>query len=76
MTGTKVKLPMRSALEGGHNIPTLAVLLIWAANVLTVWSHRSQSRAKLTELNRHRLKDIGISREEAEVESLKRFWMP
>lgn len=67
---------MRPALQNGQHIPTLAVILIWAANVVTVWSHRIRTRRSLTHLDDHMLKDIGLDRAQAEHESIKRFWMP
>jgi len=76
MTYLKASKQMRSILENDHHIPTLAVVLIWAANVISVWSYRKRSRNALTQLDDHRLRDIGVSREDAHKEALKRFWMP
>ncbi len=64
------------SLQAGSHTPTLAVFLIWIANVITLWSHRARSRQHLVEMDDYLLRDLGITRAEAEEESLKRFWMP
>lgn len=76
MIKVKESDPLTIGVQGGHHIPTIAIVLIWAANLVTVWSHRIQSRKELSRLDHSRLTDLGISREAAERESLKRFWMP
>lgn len=42
--------------------------------VLGVWLQRSHMRHQLSQLPDYRLKDIGISQEEALLESQKPFW--
>jgi len=66
---------IRPALQDGNHIPTLAVVLIWTANVITIWSHRLKSRKVLAEMDESQLRDVGLTRAQAEQESLKRFWM-
>lgn len=44
--------------------------------LIKAWHFRSCSRTRLSQLSDHELRDIGYSREEAEAESMKRFWMP
>ncbi len=76
MTSSQSVRPVITALENNRHIPTIAVFLVWIANVVTLWSHRSRSRKALRNLGDHGLRDIGISRQQAKKESLKRFWMP
>ncbi len=76
MTYSRSDLDMNASKTGAHTRPTLAVLLIYMANVLTVWSHRRKSRRALGQLTAQHLDDLGLTRAQAEKESLKRFWMP
>ncbi len=41
---------------------------------LNLWIERVQQRKELSELSDHQLKDIGITRDQAEKESNKNFW--
>lgn len=43
-------------------------------STLLIWRARHKSRQQLAALEPHILKDIGISAEEARLESLKPFW--
>jgi len=43
-------------------------------NVMTLWRQRSKMRQQLSQLPDYRLKDMGISAEQAFVESQKPFW--
>lgn len=45
-----------------------------ASDLVLVWHQRSVERHRLSELNDHMLKDIGISRAEVEAECRKPFW--
>lgn len=45
-----------------------------AFDLVLVWHQRSVERHRLSELNDHMLKDIGISRDEVEAECRKPFW--
>ncbi len=42
--------------------------------VLRVWLRNSRSRAALASLPSHLYGDVGVTRAQAEAESLKRFW--
>jgi len=46
------------------------------AAVLKQWNHRRRSRAHLSALPPHLLRDIGLHQAEAEVEARKPFWRP
>ncbi|MEK0085625.1 DUF1127 domain-containing protein [Benzoatithermus flavus] len=48
--------------------------LAWAAILAETWIERYRQRRALLELSDHVLKDIGISRVEAEREGRKPFW--
>ena len=43
-------------------------------DVLLVWQERAETRLRLAELDDYRLRDIGISRADAEREAAKFFW--
>ena len=69
----------RTALEGLSTRSTLpapsliAVKLAWA---YVLWSQRRESRKHLARLDDHLLRDIGLSRKEADLEMRKPFWRP
>jgi uncharacterized protein YjiS (DUF1127 family) len=44
------------------------------ATVVSRWAHRRRSRAQLTTLPPHLLRDIGLCEAEAELEARKPFW--
>jgi len=44
------------------------------SNLVKVWYQRAYQRRQLAQLGDGQLKDIGISREQAEVEAAKPFW--
>jgi uncharacterized protein YjiS (DUF1127 family) len=52
----------------------LSLELIDLGNLLLVWQARWRERAHLDRLSDHMLKDIGISRLDADQESRKHFW--
>ncbi|MFO1067552.1 MAG: DUF1127 domain-containing protein [Geminicoccaceae bacterium] len=50
--------------------------LVAAVERLNGWIERYRQRRTLLELNDHLLKDIGVSRVDAEREGYKPFWRP
>lgn len=52
----------------------LSLELIDLVTLLLVWQERFGGRRRLSRLSDHMLKDIGISRADAEREAGKRFW--
>ncbi|TVT50867.1 MAG: DUF1127 domain-containing protein [Denitromonas halophila] len=42
---------------------------------ITVWRKRSAARRELRELDEHVLRDVGISRSQADFEGSKPFWV-
>jgi uncharacterized protein YjiS (DUF1127 family) len=51
-------------------------LLARGLDVLCTWQHRHRGRRALRQLDEWLLKDIGVSRAEAEREARKPFWRP
>ncbi len=49
-------------------------VLKYLFDVLLVWQERAETRLRLADLDDHRLRDIGITRAEAEREAAKFFW--
>ena len=43
--------------------------------ILWRWAHNARSRQALRALPQHLFDDVGMTRAQAEAESLKRFWM-
>ena len=52
----------------------LSLELIDLGNLVLLWLTRHRERRKLETLSDHMLKDMGISRVDAEREALKKFW--
>lgn len=49
---------------------------IAAISMVALWLERDRSRRVLATLDDDRLRDIGVSRADAQFESEKPFWMP
>lgn len=62
---------LRARLSAGMSLTELALR---SANYLQVWRQRAQGRRQLVHLNDHLLRDIGLTRHEAEKEYSKPFW--
>lgn len=52
----------------------LSLELIDLGNLLLLWQARWRERGRLERLSDHMLKDLGISRADADHEAGKRFW--
>jgi uncharacterized protein YjiS (DUF1127 family) len=52
----------------------LSLELIDLGNLLLLWLARYRDRRRLSALSDHMLKDMGISRADAEHEAMKKFW--
>jgi uncharacterized protein YjiS (DUF1127 family) len=52
----------------------LSLELIDLGNLLLLWLTRYRERRKLETLSDHLLKDMGVSRADAEREAMKKFW--
>ena len=46
----------------------------WLVETLLIWQERAAERAHLASLDDRILKDIGISRSQADIEARKPFW--
>ena len=67
---TKDRAMARRPLRFAHwRVWTIAVIA-----TVALWLERGRSRRVLATLDDHRLRDIGVTREEARLESAKPFW--
>lgn len=67
----------RLANDRAGKLPQISTALNWmsqAVKLVDVWRERTRARRALLRLNDHLLKDIGISRLDANIESTKSFW--
>jgi uncharacterized protein YjiS (DUF1127 family) len=72
-------MPPRAAAGDVRPAPArLSAIGIAAAvlRILWIWSQRSRQRAELSSLDDRLLRDIGLSRYDAEWEARKPFWRP
>lgn len=65
-----------SELAALPHLPMASKLLVRAAITYATWRTRARTRYDLRGLDRHMLKDIGITPEAAREESAKHFWLP
>ncbi|QBF31710.1 DUF1127 domain-containing protein [Thalassococcus sp. S3] len=61
-------------LKASPRLPLIAVLAVKFAGVVTEWHIRYRTRKDLTHLDAHLLRDIGLTREEAQREANRAFW--
>ena len=52
----------------------LRVRFFNAIAMISVWQARARQRRQLAQLEDHRLKDLGLTREEAMAQAAKPFW--
>lgn len=62
------------AVEAAVRQPSALAQLMRDPRVVAVWMFRYRSRHELRFMSEARLRDIGVSREEAEIEAAKPFW--
>ncbi len=65
-----------SQLSQSQRLPALSRLLVGAAWVLLLWSHRHRTRRDLRYLDPHLLRDVGLTQDDARIEAQKPFWRP
>jgi uncharacterized protein YjiS (DUF1127 family) len=70
----RVIVTFRTATGRPVRPSALAMLLGRAGALLLTWRERARQRRHLAELSDHLLKDMGLSRFEADHEASKRFW--
>jgi uncharacterized protein YjiS (DUF1127 family) len=71
---TQADLALLRGLDTGATVPPLSKLALRVARLVILWDMRSRSRSALDGMSDHILRDIGLSRQEAENERHKRFW--
>ncbi|WP_241427551.1 DUF1127 domain-containing protein [Fertoeibacter niger] len=63
-----------TSLAAHHPLPPFARVAFNVALVILAWEERRQSRRHLARLDKHMLRDIGMTLREAEDEVAKPFW--
>ena len=63
-------------LSARTSLPLVSQVAIKLAYLVLLWSHRSRTRNALRDLPDHALRDIGLTPDDARVESGKWFWRP
>ncbi|MDA5095686.1 DUF1127 domain-containing protein [Aliiroseovarius sp. KMU-50] len=56
------------------SLPAMAEVALFVAVTWTKWAERRQMRKNLRDLPEFRLKDIGVTKSEADLEADKPFW--
>jgi uncharacterized protein YjiS (DUF1127 family) len=64
----------RSAARSLPSLPSPAQALARLVDLLATWERRARERRTLAEMSNHMLKDLGISRVDAQLEADKPFW--
>jgi uncharacterized protein YjiS (DUF1127 family) len=57
-----------------RGLPVLAILAVKAAVVVTKWATHRRTRAALAQLEPWQLRDVGLTPEQARIESERVFW--
>jgi uncharacterized protein YjiS (DUF1127 family) len=65
---------LRAATRHLPALPTPIQALVRLADVVATWERRARERKSLQEMSGHMLKDLGISRLDANREAEKPFW--
>jgi len=75
MAGARIGVS-HATLAGRRSLdrPTVHVLWTRIAEVVLTWFERARQRRHLAQFSDHMLKDIGLSRSEADHEISKPFW--
>ena len=61
-------------LTAQNRIPVAAVVAVRVAVLLSKWAMHRRSRLALKDLPDHLLRDVGLTRAEADYESRRVFW--
>jgi uncharacterized protein YjiS (DUF1127 family) len=64
----------RSAARSLPSHPSPAQARARLVDLLATWERRARERRTLAEMSNHMLKDLGISRVDAQLEADKPFW--
>lgn len=75
-TQIQVPVPKPVAEHGAKvwNLPWVSLAGLWRK--LLIWNRRWQQRQRLAQMEDRLLKDIGMTRYQAEQEAAKPFWRP
>ncbi len=57
-----------------RTLPPVATVVFALAVTVLKWEQRRQTRRALKHLDKHMLRDIGLSHKEAQLECKKAFW--
>ena len=61
-------------LDTAAPLPVAAEIALRVAVIVTRWAERQRSRKALGHLDKHLLKDVGLTAREARREANRRFW--
>lgn len=61
-------------LTTSPRLPLIAALAVRFACAVTLWDQRYRSRNELKYMDDHLLKDIGVTRRQADIEAIRPFW--
>ncbi|SHE67195.1 Uncharacterized conserved protein YjiS, DUF1127 family [Ruegeria intermedia] len=62
-------------LNDSPRLPLVAALAVRFAATVTTWERRRRSRINLGKLDDRLLRDVGLTRREADRESRRHFWI-
>src|SRR6056297_994221 len=63
-------------LAAQNALPAIASVAVRFAYLVTLWSQRRRTRRALMGLPAYRLKDVGLTTDQADIEARKLFWIP
>ena len=67
--------PALLLLNDSPRLPLMAALAVRFAATVTKWEQRRRSRVNLGDLDDRLLADVGLTRDQARIESKRHFWM-
>jgi uncharacterized protein YjiS (DUF1127 family) len=73
MTTLSLRVVERETIRPPRRLPAIRVQG-WLSAIRAAWRRR-QSRTLLSQLDEHMLRDIGVTRAEAQLEAKKPFWL-
>jgi len=74
--GTRIIGAMGAAAKPFGALKIVRVACFKTIEIMMIWQERGEQRCALKELDSRQLKDIGISRADADREAHKPFWLP
>ncbi len=67
--------PALLLLNDSPRLPLIAALAVRFAAIVTQWEQRRRSRVNLGRLDDRLLRDVGLTRYQADTETSRYFWM-